>query len=240
MIWIVLVVFVIAVLIALAVSADNGKKLQQERSDQDEFMRQNGITKSVDYKWQNTMNSHSYRFIADEKAHIIYIGCGVKGSKLEEIPYEKIIGFEILEDSQIVGGIKRAIVGGALAGGAGAIVGAQTANKKAVSSLKAVIYREDVTNPQYTFYFISSKTKVTDSDYTSAKRFAGDINAVIKAIVSKMDHDTKECEPIEAIPVQVSMDDIAEKLRKLKSLYEDGLISTEEYEEKKKDYLKDF
>ena len=238
MIWVILVVFVLLFIFVIVRSRENEKTIQNTKSVQDKFLRESGITKSADYDWHDTMSEQHYRFIADDKAQKVYISSGITGTKFEEIPYEQIIGFEVFEDSQVVGGIKRAIVGGAFAGVAGAIVGSQTANKKAVSSMKAVLYLENISKPQLTFDLIHTKTKLTDSSYISAKAFTDKINAVIKAIISKMQHTEKASSQKEIVSEPYfSNDDIAEKLRRLKIVFDDGLITKEEYEEKKKEIL---
>ena len=238
MLWIVVAVFITLIIIMTVQKRDNGFAIQQTTANQDRFIRENGITKSVDYNWTDFLNEHYYRFIADDNAQKIYISSGVNGTELEEIPYEQIIGFEVFEDSQVVGGIKRAIVGGVLAGAAGAIVGSQTANKKAVSSMQAVIYRKNVSMPQFTFYFIDRTTKVTESKYISAKDFTNKVNAVIKAIIAKVEQQEATRSQEDKSPDQsASNDNVAEKQKILKNVYDDGLISTEEYEEKRKEIL---
>ena len=184
------VILVIIVLVAIGlISSDELKRnkevMKATEDRQANYIKENGICRTVDYEWHDAMHQHLYRFIVDDRAQKVYVSAGMAATSFEEIPYWEIIGFEVFEDSQVVGGIKRAIVGGVLAGAAGAIVGSQTANKKAVSSMKAVIYRENVSKSQYTFEFIKAKTNTTDANYVSAKQFAENVNATIRAIISK-------------------------------------------------------
>ena len=71
------------------------------------------------------------------------------------IPYEKIISFEVLQNSHQVasGGLGRAVVGGLLFGGAGAVVGAVTGKSTSVEerqSIKVNITLDNPANPLVT------------------------------------------------------------------------------------------
>lgn len=80
--------------------------------------------------------------------------------------YSDIIDFEIVENGQSYkskGGISRAIAGGVLFGGVGALVGASTANKvSTVNSMYLNIITRNSATPRVMIYFINSPTK-TDS-----------------------------------------------------------------------------
>lgn len=96
------------------------------------------------------------RFIIDQKHQKIVI-LSMKDDNWEIIDFSDLIGDEIVVDNEVVGGISRAVVGGVLAGGAGAIVGAMTA-KKHIMSYKVVIYKRDLGNPKTEMQLISKKT----------------------------------------------------------------------------------
>lgn len=197
------------------------------------------INKNADYKWHNYSEEKRYHFITDENAKKVFISYGFVDGLLEEIPYEEIIGFEILEDSQIVGGIKRAIVGGILAGGAGAIVGSLTAKEKAITSLQAVLYRENINSPKFMFDLINLQTNTTDPRYIEAKEFLGNINATIKAIIAKAEHSNRPAQQSTSVVRSVTNnnDEVMERLQKLKTAFENDLITETEYKEKKKELL---
>ena len=67
----------------------------------------------------------------------------------QKIPFEKIINCEVLSKNGWLSrkGISRAVVGGVIGGGAGAIIGASSAQK---SIAKIVIYTSDITTPSVT------------------------------------------------------------------------------------------
>lgn len=237
--FIIIGIIVIIGVVGIKESNDRGKVIKATEENQENYIREKGISKSADFEWHDIMNQYRYRFIADDRAQKVYLSAGIGVGVLDEIPYEQIIGFEVVEDSQVVGGIKRAIVGGVLTGAAGAIVGSQTAHKTAVSSMKAVIYREDISHPQYVLEFIKTKTKTTDPNYVSAKKFTDNINATLKAVMAKAEHTIRPSQQAQPKPVQETRSgDVTEKLKTLKAAYDQNLITEAEYEEKKKELLR--
>ena len=112
----------------------------------------------------------------------------MEGERLFSIQYAEIIGCEIMVDSQVIGGIKRAVVGGILAGDTGAIVGATTA-KKFITSYRVVIYTTSISSPQKVLTLISEQTETKDVNYSNASSFAEKVNATIKAILYKNTED---------------------------------------------------
>lgn len=241
--WVILCIGILLVLPAVLSGNEEYEKrkeiIKTTEANQEKYIQEKGISKSADFEWHDSMNRYRYRFIADDIAQKVYVSAGIDVSELDEIPYEEIIGFEVIEDSQVVGGIKRAIVGGVLAGAAGAIVGSQTANKTAVSSMKAVISRKNVNSPQYTLEFIKTKTKTSSSAYSSAKIFTDNINATLKAVMAKADCTTKPAQKSTSTSTSETQnnDEIMERLKILKNAYDDNLVTETEYEEKKKELL---
>ncbi len=152
-----------------------------------------------------------------------------------KIPFYKIIGCEIIEDNETIlrGGIGRAVVGGALAGGVGAIVGATTRKTTGViNSLKIVIRLSDVENPHYEIPLIDEKIERKTDKYKELYQIAHEINSMIIAIEAKnkKQDETKQTTKIKEI-------DVAEELRKYKKLYDEGVITSDEFNAKKKQLL---
>ena len=81
-----------------------------------------------------------------------------------------------------MGGVGRAVVGGILAGGIGAVVGSVTA-KKHITSYKILIFTSDIINPCITLVLINSKTKTNSTNYTKARTFAQNVYASITSII---------------------------------------------------------
>lgn len=164
------------------------KKALKEETIQN-YLAENGVHIGAEYRYeseyyQNNIswtNSTAYRYIVDDKNSFVYI---LNKDRIgEAIPFREIIGCEIMTDSEVTGGIGRAIVGGVLAGEAGAVVGAVTA-KKHIMSYKIVIYRSNIQTPTTEIILIKEKKSTKDADYTNAVSFANKVNASIKAIIS--------------------------------------------------------
>ena len=248
--WIIAIIVVIIIAGFFGVKESNGRERQikEVKQQQNQEIQDEGITVSAEYEWTDSvMHKRYYRFIADDKAKMIYICRGIVPS-LDKLPYDLISGFEVLADSKVVGGIKRAVVGGVLAGGAGAIVGAVTAQKKAITSFKAVFYLEDVHNPTYELSFFDTTVKTDSVDFKSAAAFTENINVTIKAILSRakrevdtaiknIDATTSSVAKVKKVSVSGSTDDLTNKLKQLKAAYEAEIITAEEYEAKKAEIL---
>lgn len=93
-----------------------------------------------------------YSFLISEeskKLAIRYDGCYWKIEPVK-LDIDTLSSFEITQDNAVIssGGIGRAVVGGVLAGGAGAVVGANTAKKiKEVSHVGVKFTTKDIQNP---------------------------------------------------------------------------------------------
>lgn len=163
------------------------KALKEE--DSQNYIADNGVHIGAEYRYESEYyknniswaNSTAYRYIVDDKNSFVHILS--KDGTGEAIPFREIIGCEIMTDSEVTGGIGRAIVGGVLAGEAGAVVGAVTA-KKHIMSYKVVIYRSNIQTPTNEIVLIKEKKSTKDADYTNAVSFANKVNASIKAIIS--------------------------------------------------------
>lgn len=88
--------------------------------------------------------------------------------------YSDIIDFELVENDKTIvnkGGLGRAMVGGGLFGGVGAVVGGVTGKSKTertVSSLKIKLIVRDMNNPNIYINLLASPTKSTSLIYKTA------------------------------------------------------------------------
>ena len=248
------------------------KEINDSLKIQDTYISENGITVSKDSKysdflkenyiryikenklhiseedkeniWADSLREENYRLIADDIQKKVYIFDKTDTLSVICMPYSEIIGYELLSDSQVIasGGMKRAIVGGLLAGTTGAIIGASTIEqKKTVSSLRAIIYRTSIADPQFEFILIDKDTDVRGIKYTAAIEFATEINAIIKAIISQSSKDASR--PVDQSEKGITTNEdksdsvSLERLKILKNAFENELITQEEYEKKKKELL---
>lgn len=170
------------VLLPLGMVQENEKQdlRKQQKAEQQDFISANNIRCNAEYKYQDKLNNINIRFIVDKTKQSIFISETSRNFK--EYAFGDILGCEIVADSQVTGGIKRAIVGGILAGDAGAIVGATTA-KPHIMSYKLVLYLRDIANPKTEIELITQKTKTKDTDYINAVSFAENVVATVKVIL---------------------------------------------------------
>ena len=145
--------------------------------------------------------------------------------------YDEISNFELLEDGETIseGGIGRALVGGALFGGTGAVVGGITGkrkNKGVCNSLRIKITLNDILDPVVYIDLLKSNTKKDGTVYRSYYNYAQEILSVLDLI-------TKKQTPTES----VEMTSVADELLKFKSLLDVDAITQEEYDAKKKELL---
>lgn len=194
--WIIVFIFAIIIVCCVHTTEDvpaiKGKK-QEQMKQAHEYITENNVNITKKYDYQNSLYAHdvnyrkgiSIRFIVDSPHRYIHIFQKPSGSESTaeiSIPFDQIIGCEIMTDSKVTGGIGRAVVGGVLAGDVGAFVGAMTAPEK-IMSYKIVIYKNNPANPMIEIPLIEGKTSTKNSDYIEAVRFAENVNAVIRAIV---------------------------------------------------------
>jgi hypothetical protein len=134
-----------------------------------------------------------------------------------------------------IGGIGRAIVGGLVFGGVGAIVGAQTGGskityKETLKQAELKLYLEG--NPtriiHMPLYFIKEKKRKT---MYGGKLESGELMLLeFKKMIESASSET-------IISEVVSPSNVSEEIRKYKSLLDDGIITQEEFDQKKKQLL---
>ena len=138
--------------------------------------------------------------------------------------YDDILEYELLEDGDTVtkGGLGRAIVGGALIGGVGAIVGGVTGkrtSKKVVSILSIKITTKDMNKPVVYIDLISKRTKSNSLAYHNAYLNAQKILSILAIITSE---DSK-------VQQNTSNLSFTDEILKLKDLLDKNIITEEEF-----------
>lgn len=175
-------ILIIAIPFAMSQAETNKNNREIQSTAQNNYIAENNITRTAEYKYENIIRDKCVRFIADDENKKIYISD--TSMDFIKYSYSEIIGCELITDNQVTGGIKRAVVGGLIAGEAGAIVGAATA-KNHIMSYKIVFYFNNVGNPKQEIVLINTKVTTKNSDYINAVKFAESVNATIKAILSQ-------------------------------------------------------
>ena len=174
----------------------------------------------------------------DENNKKLTIPQGLFRKKINEqkiYNYNDIVNFELIEDGNSIseGGVGRAIVGGALFGGIGAIVGGSTGHKhkQTCTNLKIKITLNNINNPVEYITFINTEIKKDSRLYKSYIKIAQEIISVLQII----------CETNKSINIsqQINSPSVSniDELKKYKELLDCGAITEEEFEKKKKEIL---
>jgi hypothetical protein len=145
--------------------------------------------------------------------------------------YSSIVEFELLEDGNSLdkGGVGRAIVGGALFGGVGAVVGATTGHKKknTCSKLQIKITLNNMNTPVVYINFIQNETRKDGMIYKLTYPKAQEALSVLNIITQSEKQENPSFDNISA----------ADEILKFKQLLDAGIITEEEFNLKRKQLL---
>lgn len=174
-------------------------------------------------------------FDDNQKKWVVLTGIFGKRNKSTVYNYSDIVDFELLEDGESIssGGLGRALVGGAVFGGVGAIVGGVTGKKKTTgvcSSLKLKITLNNINHPVVYVNFIDAATKKDGLIYKNVYKLAHECLAVLEVICNQQ-------QPVVDAPIPQSSS-AADEILKYKNLLDMGAITQAEFDEKKRELLK--
>ena len=156
--------------------------------------------------------------------------------EIEQIySYNNVVNFELLEDGESIakGGLGRALVGGALFGGTGAIVGGITGNRKTTGvcdSLKLKITMDNIQNPIIYVNLIKNRTKKDDVFYKTMAQAGQELLSIFQIICDKLNQEMKEQQ-------NKQQNTLVDEMRQLKELLDESLITQEEFNKKRKELL---
>lgn len=210
---------------------------EQTRNEQEKIIEQNKQSK-------NELKENNYFNVSKKVGNYIYfdefnkkwtIPQGLFKKKINNSmihSYNDITDFELIEDGNTIskGGIGRAVVGGALFGDIGAIVGGVTGHKykQTCTRLQIKITLNDINSPIEYINFIDTETKKDSIIYKSAFTFAQEIISILQ-IICNSSGTTKQTKEISDFDI--------DEIRKYKELLDMGAITQEEFEMKKKELL---
>lgn len=161
---------------------------------------------------------------------------GAFHSKIDDsfvFKYEEILDFEVIEDGNTVtkGGLGKALVGGAIFGVAGAIVGGTSKKTNQIcTQLQIKVKTKDSEHPVIYLNLINSSTKKDSWIYKQKSKQAQDIISKFKIIADKLSEGTET-------PSEKKSFSIADEIKKFKELLDSGAIPQEEFDKKKKELL---
>ncbi|MGX7200032.1 SHOCT domain-containing protein [Enterococcus nangangensis] len=151
--------------------------------------------------------------------------------------YEELHSYELIENNEVKtkSGLGKAIIGGVIAGPAGMITGAVIGKGQQGPALTTSLVVK-VTLNSGTYYPLAFVSKVIKSDSMAARAAWSNIIR----LTDKMDTIIPNAVPNQTIeqsapPVQVLSS--ADELRKFKALLDDGIITQDEFDAKKKELL---
>ena len=160
-------------------------------------------------------------------------GFGVSDKNPDIFSFSDLIDFELFEDGVSItkGGLGTAVAGGILFGGVGAIVGGGLGKKQkdVVNKMSIIINLRDEWVPRIEIVLIKSETKRNSLIYKSSKSLAQQIISLL-TIISDGQNDTSDTP-------SATSSSAADELLKFKQLLDMGVISQEEFDEKKKQLL---
>lgn len=144
--------------------------------------------------------------------------------------YDNLLSFELIENGESItkGGLGRAVAGGLLFGGVGAVVGGVTGRKKSKEVCKSLRLRVSIKNAHTNIVyinFITSETKMGSFIYNVSMDSAQRCIAALETI-----NDFNQNSNSQSISV-------ADEIIKFKNLLDQGIITQTEFETKKKELL---
>lgn len=147
----------------------------------------------------------------------------MKTGSIDIINFSKLIECQILEDSNVIMqvGVGRAIIGGALAGNVGAIVGANTRKSKSmIEKLQIRIVTNNINQSLYMINIINYPVERISSLYKEGMEFANNVYATIQAII-------KDNNNINVVETKQELNSTSglEQLEKLAELKDKGIIT---------------
>ena len=171
-------IFVVVLCVVLGISSAN-KKDAAIKEAIEAYKKVNPFNEDATFRYRD------YRvfFDKDNKKIIIFNGTQLVGN----IPFDKLIDCKIRDNGNVVyGGVGRAVVGGAIAGGVGAVVGATTAKEKIVS-YQLVFVCNNISNPEIVCDLITKKMEITrgDSTFSDASSFANKVCSAVRVVIER-------------------------------------------------------
>lgn len=188
---------IIAIILFIAAAALVAIRIQKRDSKQGideetEFLRlrsQNAVTHDSAPKAPSPKpisiecRANGYRFSVSEDRELVSF-IYEQGKPPLSVPASFVTGCEFIRDGNASGHIGRAVVGGIIAGGAGAIVGAST-GAGVPQRYSLIVYLNDLNNPSVEYSLLDRTTPHSKAYYETVARFAESVSATIRVLVSQ-------------------------------------------------------
>lgn len=182
-------------------------------------------------------NNCSTILIDETKQKLIF----QKGRKISEaISFSAITGYDVYEngESKVSGTAGKALVGGVFFGLGGMIVGSSMGRKisNQCKQLKLIIHISNLNCPQIVLSFVDKKCEKSTSVYEKKIENLQYICSTLEYIINRktLEESATQSQTIDISGKKASN---KEKLQELKEMLNEGLITEEDYEQKKKQII---
>lgn len=210
-------------------------------SDEKEYAEKKEKKKKDKLKWVNLLKEfkadgakkYSHYYFDLKKNQILVEGSLTTNWHL--IDFKDVLSYQINENGHVEHkhhGVARAVTGGILAGGVGAIVGATTGGKNNdyTDHLGVILNLRDGSNEEVVIHSVGKEK----TNSLSAKMDKSELKSLVSIIEAGM---SKANERLKSEDEASNVSDPASEIRKYKKLADDGIITQEEFEAKKKQLL---
>lgn len=201
-------------------------------------LRNENLEKFQTFNISREIKIGGYYFREDDNLGLWYASTEKKPKNPTLYNYEQIVDFKLLEDGNTIssGGLGRALVGGALFGGVGAIVGGVTGGKTAKNILTSLEVVITLDNPYRNI--INVKCMPTGMTCKSGSLLYKTYKAEANNFVSFLATISAKAKKTDAQKIKnVSKDKEFDEIVKYKELLDKGIITQEEFNLKKKELL---
>lgn len=230
-----------------------------------DIKKYDNIVKTISYAHEG-----HYFLLDEENQQILYAHSKMAtlGTTSKVIPFAEIAGVDISENGNSVfqkstaSAVGRAIVGGVLLGGVGAVIGGVTGKnkeKKTLESYNITIQMTNMKEPSYVINLVDESFELDDSNkakYEAISKFANNIKATLLNIIkaneaklnlaqaqvaavlnAKAQQQMLERKETQAIEPEEKTSSVADEIKKLSELHKTGVLTDEEFEEQKRKLL---
>jgi hypothetical protein len=187
-------VAIIAVVITIFFTCVSQKNKNEEIA-QNVDNRASAAAPDFKYKCDYQDDSNFFRIsyvVKNDCQSVVFVYSYGEANKINvrEIKMSEIVDVQVDCDGEVQGGVGRAVVGGLLAGGVGAIVGASTA-KKQITYFDIMLTCRSISDPVLLFRLIKSPVSTSSEQYKQALDFSRKVSASIKALM-EMEAESKK------------------------------------------------
>ncbi|WP_195972964.1 SHOCT domain-containing protein [Clostridium thermobutyricum] len=199
-------------------------------------IKEYNLAKEKAQNFVSTSNVDKYIYFNDDIEEIYIPNFWIGPSFIK---YSEILDFELLEDGTAVssGGVGRAVAGGVLFGGAGAVVGAVTGKHKGTNianSMEIRITTKDINNPVVFIKIFKGEHKKGSFIYNAYRDKAYKILSMLQIIVDRVNKTQQSNEQNSVSNNNLS---VVEELKGLKELLDSRILTQEEFEKQKSKIL---